>query len=159
VVQYEAVQRRLVYLLAWAIATVVTAAVSWLGLSSVLTAAAQQRTVPRSVANERLVTATNAPAQRSSSPPVSGNWTQVANGRGGLAYRRTIKTTGGDVAVSCEPDAVRVLETIAKPGYAINVTRTSETEVSVSFTKDRLASRVLVLWWNGPYAELTESVA
>jgi hypothetical protein len=156
--QYEAVQRRLVYVLAWAIATIVTAAVSWLGLSSVLTAAAQERTGSRSIANDRLVTPTKAPAQRASSLPAAANWTQVADGRGVLVYRRTIHTTGGDVAVWCEPDAVRVLETTPKPGYAINVTRTNETEVNVSFTKDRLASRVLVRWWNGPYAELTESI-
>jgi hypothetical protein len=148
------VPRRLVYLLAWAVATIVTAGVSWLGLRTVLSAAAPQRTVPRSVANETFITPTKASAR----PSVGTTWTQAPNGHGGLVYRRTITTKGGDVAVWCEPDAVRILGTTPKPGYAVNVTRISETEVQVSFTKDRVASRVLVRWWDGPYAEVSESV-
>jgi hypothetical protein len=152
--QDKTVRRRLVYVLAWAVATALTAGVSWLGLSTVLSAAAPQRTVPRSVANETLVTPTKATGR----PLVNPSWTQTSNGHGGLVYRRTITTKGGDVAVWCEPDTVRILETVPKPGYAVNVTRISETVVEVSFTKDRLASRVLVRWWDGPYAEVSESV-
>jgi hypothetical protein len=152
------VQRRVVYVLAWALATIVTAGVSWLGIRSVLSAAIPQRTVPRSVVTQKLITPTNPAPQRSPSPPAAGTWTPVANGRGGTVYRRTIHTVGGDVAVWCEPGVVRVLETVPKAGYAVNVTRLSEESVQVAFTKDRLLSRVLVRWWDGPYAEVTESI-
>jgi hypothetical protein len=157
------VQRRSVFILAWVLATAVTAGVSWLGIRSALTAAAPQRRVPVSAADlrENASPSVQPPAARPSPATpvgVSKEWAAVANGRGGTAYRRTFRTDGGDVAVWCEPGMVRILATTPKPGFTVNVTRTAADSAQVSFTRDRAAFRVLVRWWNdAPYAELTQS--
>jgi hypothetical protein len=158
------VQRRLVFVVAWILATAVTAGVSWLGIRSALTAAVPQHTVPLSGAELREIASPTVqpPAARTPAPAtsvgVSELWAAVANGRGGTAYRRTFRTDGGEVAVWCEPGSVRILASTPKAGFRVNVTRTAEDSAQVSFTRDRTAYRVLVRWWNGaPYAELTQS--
>jgi hypothetical protein len=166
--QDGAVRRQLVYLLAWVAATAVTAGVSWLGIRSVLSAASPPRSVSLAASDARWVAPPTAPgptprpsgpaATPSARPSPTDSWTPVANGRGGTAYRHTFRLAGGEVAVWCEDRSVRVLAATPKPGFVVNVTRLGEDGVQVSFTQQRRASRVLVRWWDGPYAEVTESV-
>ncbi len=166
--QDGAVRQRLAYLLAWLAATAVTAGVSWLGIRSVLSAANPQRSVSLTASDASWAAppTTQGPPPRSSGPAATPSvrpsatdtWTPVANGRGGTAYRRTFRMAGGEAAVWCEDRSVRVLAATPKPGFLVNVTRLGEDGVQVSFTQQRRASRLLVRWWDGPYAEVTESV-
>src|SRR6266487_3097261 len=128
------VHRRLAYLLAWAVAASVTVGAAWLGIRSVLVAAAPTRTVPLSAVGLRKV----APLTPSPAP----NAARPANpGSPGSA-------TG----------APQPAETWTKDGDTFNVTRYAPDSVMVSFFGNRQTSRVWVRWWDGPYAEVTESV-
>jgi hypothetical protein len=170
------VRRRLAYLLAWAVATSVTAAVAWLGIRSVLVAAAPS---PLSAANLRLVAPTSAEPSPSdpptptpspsptpvttptlvASPTPSSTWTPSPDGQGGTGYKRTFRTIGGDVSFWVARGVAQVLSSSPKPGYTVNVTRYDADSVLVSFFNNHKVSRVWARWWNGPYAEITESVA
>jgi hypothetical protein len=161
------VYRRLAYLVAWAVAATVTVSISWLGIRSVLAAAAPTRTVPLSAVGLRKVAPltgqpappgqSNAPANGSSqsgpSPSPTETWTQD-----GETFKRTFRTVGGDVAFFTGKDQVQVASSSPKTGYTVNVTRYAGDSVMVSFFGNRQTSRVWVRWWNGPYAEVTESV-
>ena len=157
--------RRLAYLLAWAVAATVTVSIAWLGIRSVLAAAAPTRTVPLSAVQLRRV-APLIPPDSSASPPPSGSsarpngqttptesWQQDGEG-----FKRTFHTIGGDVEFFTAKDAVQVASSTPKQGYTVNVTRYGGDSVMVSFFGNRKTSRVWVRWWNGPYAEITESV-
>jgi hypothetical protein len=158
------VHRRLAYLLAWAVAATVTVSVAWLGIRSVLAAAAPTRTVPLSAVQLRRV-APLVPPDSSTSPAPSGSsrpngpatptesWQQDGEG-----FKRTFHTVGGDVEFFTTKDAVQVASSSPKQGYTVNVTRYGGDSVMVSFFGNRKTSRVWVRWWNGPYAEITESV-
>jgi hypothetical protein len=165
-----AVTRWLAYLVAWVVLTAVTAGVSWFGIRTVLSAAAPKRTVATANgpgladgaeppgaggAEQPGSPAATVPASRAPAP--ADVWTALPDGRGGTAYRRTFRLSGGDAVIMAEESGVRVLTTAAKPGYSVNVTRSGDGGVQVSFTADRKASRVYVRWWSGPYAEVTES--
>ena len=165
------VYRRLAYLVAWAVAATVTVSISWLGVRSVLAAAAPTRTVPLSAVGLRKVAPltgsgqpaapgqNNAPGNASSqsgptpSPSPTETWTQD-----GETFKRTFRTVGGDVAFFTGKDQVQVASSLPKSGYTVNVTRYAGDSVMVSFFGNRQTSRVWVRWWNGPYGEVTESV-
>jgi hypothetical protein len=75
------VHRRLAYLLAWSVAAMITVSAAWLGIRSVLAAAAPTRTVPLTSAQLRRVVPLPQPgsstpaasaAARPSQPPTSG---------------------------------------------------------------------------------------
>lgn len=161
---------RLAYFLAWGIATTVVAGASWLGVRAVLTAPQQTRSgsasLPTRAAPPPVAPAATTARTGSRLPsvapaagaPAAPGWTAVPNGRGGTAFRRTFRTTGGDVSVWCEPGSARVQEAVPKAGYTVDVTRLAVDAVQVSFVHERQASRLLVRWWDAPYAELTESV-
>jgi hypothetical protein len=81
-------------------------------------------------------------------------WQQDSGG-----FKRTFHTVGGDVDFFTTSGAVQVASSTPKPGYTVNVTRYAGDSVMVSFFGNRKTSRVWVRWWNGPYAEITESVS
>jgi hypothetical protein len=155
----------------------ITVSAAWLGIRSVLAAAAPTRNVPLSAAQLRRVAPLPQPSpsagpsgpstgassaagaatpQPAASDPVSasaGNW--QADGEG---FRRTFQTIGGDVGFFTAKDTAQVTSSTAKAGYTVNVTRYGPDSVMVSFFGSRKTSRVWVRWWNGPYGEITESV-
>jgi hypothetical protein len=164
----DGVHRQLAYLLAWAVAATITVSVAWLGIRSVLAAAAPTRTVPLSAVQLRRVaplippgspgaqnpSAPTSPSASQSVPNSSdGSWEQDGQG-----FKRTFSTIGGGVEFFTAKDAVQVASSTPKPGYTVNVTRYGGDSVMVSFFGNRKTSRVWVRWWNGPYAEITESV-
>jgi len=163
-------------LVAWAVATAVTAGMSWLGIRSVLVAAAPS---PLSAADLRLVAPTTAaatpsptfspsPSPSPSPPPVTASpkpspqpvetWTPSPDGQGGTGYKRTFHTSGGDVSFWTAKGVAQVLSQSPKPGYTVNVNRYDADSVMVSFFNNHKVSRVWARWWNGPYAEVSESV-
>lgn len=164
--------RRLAYLLAWSVAATITVSVAWLGIRSVLAAAAPTRTVPLSATQLRRAAPLTPPG--SSTSPVdpsagpggtprsaatnpaaaSGGGWQAVNG----GFRRTFHTVGGDVSFFTTKDTVQVVSSAPQPGYTVNVTHYAADSVMVSFFGARKTSRVWVRWWNGPYGEVTESV-
>jgi hypothetical protein len=159
------VHRRLAYLLAWAVAATVTVSIAWLGIRSVLAAAAPTRTVPLSAVQLRRVaplippdpSASPAPSGSSSRPNSQATPTESWH-QDGEGFKRTFHTVGGDVEFFTAKDAVQVASSTPKQGYTVNVTRYGGDSVMVSFFGNRKTSRVWVRWWNGPYAEITESV-
>jgi hypothetical protein len=172
------VHRPLAYLLAWSVAATITVSVAWLGIRSVLAAAAPTRTVPLSTTQLRraapLTTpGASAPAATSPSatavPPASAPSSQPTDAGAapaptegwhpkGDGFTRSFHTVGGDVDFFTAQDVAQVASSTPKAGYKINVTRYGTDSVMVSFFGDRKASRVWVRWWNGPYGEITESV-
>jgi hypothetical protein len=164
----DGVHRQLAYLLAWAMAATITVSVAWLGIRSVLAAAAPTRTVPLSAVQLRRVAPLVPPdsagsgspaspgrpsASKSPSAPANSTWEQDGQG-----FKRAFSTIGGDVEFFTAKDAVQVASSVPKQGYTVNVTRYGADSVMVSFFGNRKTSRVWVRWWNGPYAEITESV-
>ncbi len=161
------VHRRLAYLLAWAVAASVTVGAAWLGIRSVLVAAAPTRTVPLSAVGLRKVApltpspAPNAarpanpgsPGSATGAPQPAETWT-----KDGDTFKRNFRTVGGDVSFFTGNGSVQVASSSPKQGYTVNVTRYAPDSVMVSFFGNRQTSRVWVRWWDGPYAEVTESV-
>jgi hypothetical protein len=99
------------------------------------------------------------PPPAATSPLPSQTWTPAADQRGGTAYRRTIRTAGGDAVISCAKNSVQVVSLSPRDGYTVNVTRYASDSVQVSFLSDRKTSRVWGRWWDGPYAEVSESLS
>jgi hypothetical protein len=167
------VRRRLAYVLVWTLATTATMGASWLGIRSVLHAAAPSRTTPLSAVELRQAAPTQttpppAPASPSRAPAAgpspsasaspSASWTPVPHGDGGTAYRRTFRVRGGTVTCLVEPSGARVLDTQANRGFNTEQARPDPRSVMVSFISNAHVSRVYATWRNGPYAEITESV-
>jgi hypothetical protein len=157
------VHRRLAYLLAWAVAATVTVSIAWLGIRSVLVAAAPTRTVPLSAVQLRRF----APVTPSANPASTANPSATRAGpaiptdtweKDGDGFNRTFHAIGGDVDFFTATNVVQVASSSPKPGYTVNVTRYGPDSVMVSFFGNRKTSRVWARWWNGPYAEITESV-
>jgi hypothetical protein len=167
-----------VYLIAWAVATVVTVGIAWLGIRSVLVAAVPSTNSPLSAADLReaapravpTLTPSPAPAPPTASavspPPASANasarpvspdaWIPISDGKGGTAFRRTFRTAGGEAIVVSGKGDVKIESMKPKAGYSVNVSRQSSESVIVSFFGPRKASRVWARWNDGPYAEVTE---
>lgn len=149
-------------------AATITVGIAWLGIRSVLAAAAPTRTVPLSAVQLRgtapqippnganptapATPAASAPAGEGPSLPTD-SWVPENNG-----FKRTFHTVGGDAEFFADSASVQVASNTPKPGYTANVTQYGKDSVMVSFFGDRKTSRVWVRWWNGPYAEITESV-
>jgi hypothetical protein len=160
----------------------ITVSAAWLGIRSVLAAAAPTRTVPLAAAQLRRA----APLTQSASPAGSGASSSTGTGSSQPAtpgpvasdpaaadpaaasagnwqaddqgFRRSFHTIGGDVDFFTAKDMVQVTSSTPKSGYTVNVTRYGTDSVMVSFFGNRKTSRVWVRWWNGPYGEVTESV-
>jgi hypothetical protein len=159
------VYRRLAYLLAWAMAAAVTVSVAGFGIRSVLGAAVPTRTVPLSSLQLRRAAPLASPTVPAPESPVGsqsigsavasspGAWTKE-----GAGFSRVFHTIGGDVDVFTGTGAVQVVSNTPRPGYTVTVTRYAVDSVMVSFFSNRKTSRVWIRWWNGPYAEVTESV-
>jgi hypothetical protein len=149
------------------VAATVTVSIAWLGIRSVLVAAAPTRTVPLSAVQLRRVAPLTSPdgstsGGRSADGSSSGrpgtaipseSWEKDGGG-----FNRTFHVVGGDVDFFTTEGAVQVASSAPKPGYTVNVTRYGSDSVMVSFFGNRKVSRVWARWWNGPYAEVTESV-
>jgi hypothetical protein len=161
--QDESVRLRVAYLLAWALATTIVAGASWLSIHSILSAPTQTRNAYNSVPGYVNVPSSPRPSSSRTpgvtAPAPNPSWSPVSNGAGGTAYRRTIRTVGGDVAVWVEPGTARVQETVPRDGYEVEIRRLSDEAVEVTFVNDRTISRVSFRWWStAPYAEVAESV-
>jgi hypothetical protein len=165
------VPHRLVYPIAWAVATAVTVGIAWLGIRSVLVAAAPNRISPISAADLRKAAPIPSPAPpptpspspppsppASTKPPSTGPdaWVPVPDPSGGTAFRRTFRTGGGEVVVLSARAGVKIEATRPKTGFTVTTARQSDQSVIVSFIGQRRASRVWARWNNGPYAEVTE---
>ena len=168
------VRRRLVYVMAWMVATVVTAGVSWLGIRSVIAAAASRQVPPLSAADLRdaappeqttAPTPTTPPENQNAmatsaalpSPTPSDSWVALPDGRGGMAYRRTFRMAGGDVVVLAAKGDAKIEATRPKSGFTVTAQRQSTESVIVNFFGPGKASRLWAQWVNnGPYAEVTE---
>src|SRR5215475_9084360 len=122
------VHRRLAYLLAWAVAAAVTVSVAWLGIRSVLAAAAPTRTVPLSAVQLRRAAPLVSPdssgspgsSPGSSRPTASPTESWQQDGEG---FKRMFYTVGGDVEFFTTKDVVQVTSSTPKQGYTVNVTR------------------------------------
>jgi hypothetical protein len=176
-------RRPLGYLLAWLTATAVAVGGSWVGLQSLLDAAAAER--PPSLSAERLREAAGpgpsptaspsaSPAASPTAPPsptaaptaapeVTGvspspapdsGWRQVGDGR---ALERTFVVKGGEVVFRASRVRVDVTSHTANPGYEVSVYQWAPNSVVVSLESPQHTSRVWVMWRDGPYAEITET--
>lgn len=87
--------------------------------------------------------------------PATSQWRELSGGRG---YERTFVVRGGEVVFRARPDRVRVVEHTANPGYEVSVSRWTRSSVIFSFESTEHTSRIWVMWRNGPYAEVTETV-
>jgi len=197
-------RRPLVFVCAWAAATVVAVAGSWVGLQPVLAAASPQLPARLSAAQLRdAAPPTPAPPATTDSsaegiappprppeppatpgdqptsppttapaapptpvepkpgppfpePPASSEWERQ---EGRDTYERTFVLRGGEVEIRASSGKVEVISHTANPGYEYSVTRWSRTSVIVTFqTADETTSRLWVMWRNGPYAEVTETI-
>lgn len=122
------------------------------GPAATTTAAPAPTTTTASAAAQPAMPATAATTATSA-------WEVVATGRGGTAYRRTFHVQGGDITFWCDEYDVHVMAYSLKSGYVIDYTRYSVRSLLVSLLSTQRASRVYVAWRNGPYAEVTETVA
>lgn len=181
--QDGSVRRRLAYLLAWSLATAAIIGTSWLGLRSVLDAAAPQRapafsavdlrpeSTPGAIPTTPLASLFADPSESATPPPGPGpspvgrapstpspEWRPSDDGRGGTGYQRTFHLGGGDVTFWCDSLFVRVVAAVAKPGFAMVDASFSDGARMVSFISPEHVSRVYVAWSAGPYAEVTESL-
>jgi len=156
---HENVRLKLGYLLAWAVATTVVAGVAWLGVRQVLTAPVRTRPAINVATQSARPSQAPAPPGPALAAASTANWTSVSNGRGATAYRRVIRTNGGEASVWAEPGEARVLATTPKAGYTVNIKRLAGDWVEVTFSRGRQVSRVVVRWWDAPYAEVSESLA
>ena len=160
--------RRLAYLLAWAVAATITVGISWLGIRSVLAAAAPTQTVPLSAVQlhgtSPQIPPNGANPSSIATPPTTGGSGLDASAQtgswtpDGSSFKRTFHTLGGDADFLTGAGSVQISSNVPKAGYTAYVTRYGADSVMVSFFGDRKVSRVWVRWWNGPYAEVTESV-
>ncbi|HET6214377.1 MAG TPA: hypothetical protein VFE14_16045, partial [Micromonosporaceae bacterium] len=162
--------RRFGYLIAWGVATALTVGASWLGISSVLSAAVPARTTPLSAAELRRAAPTPAlpptsaasaapspaaspspsvvahPAPSSSPSPAGTGWIAEPDGRGGTAYRRTFRLQGGETTIWFARGEIRVLSAVAKTGYALDIDRPAVDSATVTFFSNRHRSRVAATW-------------
>ncbi len=148
-------RRRLAYLLAWTVATTVTVGASWLGIRSVLDAAAPSRSMPLSAADLRRAAPTSAPPPPTSTPagagsptptppanpsgspattpsatPTADGWRRVS---GGTAFERTFRLRGGVVTLRVAAGDVQVVDADPGPGYAVATQRLDAQAVLISF--------------------------
>lgn len=174
-----AVPRRFAYLLAWVVAATLMVGASWLGISSLLSAASPTRTRPLSAAELRQAaptptapspspaptpsptlpaspTPTAKPTPSTSPSPASTEWVAEPDGHGGTAYRRTFKAQGGEATIWFARNEVRVLSATAKTGFAIDVDQPATDNATVTFFSSRHRSRILAAWRDGPFAEVNE---
>jgi hypothetical protein len=176
---YGPVQRRLAFLVVWSVVTAVTVGASWLGIRSVLFAAAPSRTTPLSAADLRKIAPTPSDvAPRITTPPPSPTptpsrtwvathpttpsleWSPTPDGHGGTTFRATIKVLGGETTVLCGPSGASVVTMKPAKGYTAMQNQFNQRSVTVTFVSEKHYSRVTVIWRSGqgaPQAELTES--
>lgn len=87
--------------------------------------------------------------------PATSEWQETEDGRG---YERTFIVRGGEVVFYVSRREVRVVRHQANPGYQVAVNRWSRSSLILSFESVEHTSRIWVMWRNGPYAEVTETV-
>jgi hypothetical protein len=178
-------RRPLGYVLAWALATVVAVSGAWVGLQPLLAAASPDLPARLSAAQLRQAappppSPTPPPPSPSPSPspspppspsptpaappappppqpllPATSEWKERPGGDG---YERTFIVRGGEVVFRASRADVEVVDHTANPGYEVSVNRWSSSSVILSFESAEFTSRVWVMWRDGPYAEVTESV-
>jgi hypothetical protein len=169
----------LAYVLVWFVATTITVSGSWLVIRSMLQAGSPQRSAPLSAADlRRAAPTTPAPSpkpKRSPSPkptkspsksparpkppspsPTPG-WVRVAGEPDGGTFQRRFRVQGGEFVAVVSEAETRVASVRPARNFRAEVTE-GQGAVRVSFLSDRHISRVLFLWRDGPYAEVTESV-
>ena len=168
-------RRQLGYLFAWATATAVAVAGSWVGLQPLLDAAAAQRPPSLSAAQLREAVEPPAPVPHATSaaapaptptasptPPALATATEVVGDgwqevRGGRAVQRTFSLQGGEVVVRVSHARVDVVSHTPHQGYEVSINRWARDSVVVSLESPEHTSRLWVMWRDGPYAEITES--
>ncbi|HLL65215.1 MAG TPA: hypothetical protein VK453_05655 [Micromonosporaceae bacterium] len=162
-----------------------TVGASWLGIRSVLVATVPGQALPLSAADLRsVVPTTPAPESPSPSPsptesvaptevpspsvsaapptskpaptPTPEIWVASPDGKGGTAFKRTFRTSGGDVVILAARGDVKVLSNAPKAGFTVKMSRAAPDNVTVTFAAPRRVARVSARWANGPYAEVGE---
>jgi hypothetical protein len=177
-------RRPLVFVCAWTAATVGAVAGSWVGLQPVLAAATPELPTRLSASQLREAapptasptsptaspspspTPTPTPSQEPTpgptpgppfpEPPTSSEWRQL---EGRNTYERTFVLRGGEAVVRVNRREVKVVSHSPNEGYEASITRWSRRSVIVTFqTSDEQVSRLWVMWRDGPYAEVTETI-
>lgn len=87
--------------------------------------------------------------------PATSEWRELDDGR---TMERTFIVRGGEVTFHVNRREVRVVEHTANPGYEVAVNRWSRSSLILSFESVEQTSRIWVMWRDGPYAEVTETV-
>jgi hypothetical protein len=87
--------------------------------------------------------------------PASSGWERVGDGD---SYLRRFVVRGGEVVFVASREEVGVVSHTANPGYRAGVNRWTRSSVIFSFESTERTSRIWVMWRNGPYAEVTETV-
>jgi len=177
-------RRPLGYVLAWALATLVAVTGAWVGLQPLLAAAAPELPARLSAAQLRQAAPPTTPPPPSPSPsptpsptaspsaspsptgppappppqpllPATSEWNELP---GDAGFERTFIVRGGEVVFRASRSQVEVVEHTPNPGYEVSVNRWSRNSMILSFESEEFTSRIWVMWRNGPYAEVTESV-
>lgn len=172
-------RRPLGYVLAWLVATVVAVTGSWVGLQPLLAATSPELPTRLSAAQLREAapsptltptpvpspspspTASPTPTEPPEPPPpqpllpATSDWRELSDGR---SYERTFIVRGGEVVFEVSRREVQVVSHDANPGYEVEVNRWSRSSLILSFESVEHTSRIWVMWRNGPYAEVTETV-
>jgi hypothetical protein len=169
-------RRRLGYLLAWLLATVVAVTGSWVGLQPLLEATSPQlpsrlaasqlrdsmpsptvAPIPTAAPTPSAEPSPTTPAEPPPAPllPATSDWRELPDGD---AYERTFIVRGGEVVFRISRRDARVVEHTANPGYEVSVNQWSRSSLILSFESVDHTSRIWVMWRNGPYAEVTETV-
>lgn len=173
-------RRGLGYVLAWLLAATVAVTGSWVGLQPLLAATSPELPTRLSASQlrEAAPSPTSAPAPTASptqsptpSPagpteppeppppqsmlPATSEWRELPDSDG---YERTFIVRGGEVTFRVSRREVQVVDHTANPGYEVAVNRWSRSSLILSFESVENTSRIWVMWRNGPYAEVTETV-
>jgi hypothetical protein len=170
----------LAYVLVWFVATTITVSGSWLGIRSMLQAGSPQRSAPLSAADLRQAAPTTAapspsptpspspspkptrspsksPRAARPSPSQTPGWVRVADEPDGGTFQRRFRVTGGEAVVVVSAEETRVVSVRPARNFRAQVDE-GQGAIRISFLSERRVSRVLFLWRDGPYAEVSESV-
>jgi hypothetical protein len=169
--------------MAWIAVTAVAVTGSWVGLQPLLAATSPELPTRLTAAQLREAAPTPSPTQSptpsptpsptlSPSPsqtpteepappppqpllPATSEWIELEDEPG---FERTFLVRGGEAVFRVTREEVRVLEHTANPGYEVSVNRWSRSSLIFSFESVEHTSRIWVMWRDGPYAEVTETV-
>jgi hypothetical protein len=87
--------------------------------------------------------------------PATSEWEELSDDG---TFERAFIVRGGEAVFRISSRDVEVVESTANPGYEVAVNRWSRSSLILSFESVEQTSRIWVMWRNGPYAEVTETV-